>query len=327
MAELVARVDQPRISIALCTCNGASFLAEQLDSLLEQTYLPFELVACDDASQDESFAILETFATRAPFQVRIYRNQQRLGINANFEQAIRMCEGNIIALCDQDDVWQPNKLALFADSFTTGKGWICCNAEVCDRNLHSLGYTLWHRVNFKRTERKLAREGRLFDVLIKHFVVAGASLAFKAQARDRLLPIPRDWLYDAWLSAVLAATENVGIKETPLQHYRQHNDNALGAMRKSLRQDMQAALSLDRQTYYEMEIRRWDELAARLRKLEVKEIFSRRVDAKIAHLRRRATLPFNRLARLSTVAAELLNGGYIRYNRNLGSIALDLLVK
>ena len=318
---------QPRISVALCTCNGERYLAEQLDSLRKQTHPPYELVVCDDASQDGSVAILESFATLAPFPVRISLNPQRLGISANFEQAIRLCAGNVIALCDQDDVWQPNKLALFAEMFAMGMDWVCCDAEVSDSDMHSLSYTLWKRVNFNRTERELARDSRFFDVLIKHFVVAGATLAFKSQARDKLLPIPCGWLYDAWIATILAATGKVGLEESPLQRYRQHGGNVLGAATRSVLHEARTAIALDKRSYYAEEIARWNALAIRLEELAAPETARGQVNAKIAHLRRRAALPENRLARVPVVAAEILNGGYAHYARNWGSIALDLLVK
>ena len=317
----------PHISIALCTCNGERYLPEQLDSLLKQTHTPYELVVCDDASQDGSAAILRSFAAHAPFPVCIFLNPQRLGVRANFEQSIRLCTGNVIALCDQDDVWQPNKLALFAEMFAMDVDWVCCDAEVSDSNLHSLGYTLWQRVNFNHIEREHAREGCFFDVLIKHFVIAGATLAFKSQARDQLLPIPHGWLYDAWITAVLAATEKGILVEMPLQLYRQHGDNALGAAPRSLLHEARVALALDKRSYYAEEVARWDALAIRLAELAAPETARGQVNAKIAHLLRRAALPENRLARLPAVTAEILNGCYARYARNWGSIALDLLVK
>ena len=101
------------ISVALCTCNGARFLSEQLVSLAEQTLRPIELVVCDDASDDGTWQLLEEFQRSAPFPVRLYRNVRRLGIAQNFEQAMLLCEGDVIALCDQDDVWLPEKLMLF----------------------------------------------------------------------------------------------------------------------------------------------------------------------------------------------------------------------
>ena len=314
------------ISVALCTCNGAGFLAAQLESLASQARLPEELVVCDDASEDETFEILTAFAVRAPFPVRLYRNPQRLGISANFEQAIRLCTGDIIALCDQDDVWHPDKLATFAELFSTGAAWVCCDAEVCDAELHSFGYTLWKRVGFDHCERKAAKEGQLFDALLKHFVVAGATLAFKAQLRDRLLPMPREWHYDAWLAAVLAATEKGALAEMSLQRYRQHGGNALGASRRGLLNEARTAFSMNRTVYYQAEIARWSRLAAHLEN-RAPAIMETRLAEKIAHLKRRAALPVNRLARLPAVAAEVMNGHYAHYARNWGSIALDLFVR
>src|SRR5690349_17434303 len=99
-----------RISIALCTYNGGPFLAEQLASYVQQTRLPDELVVCDDCSSDNTMAILRDFAARAPFAVRLHQNAANLRSTRNFEQAIRLCTGDVIALSDQDDVWLPEKL-------------------------------------------------------------------------------------------------------------------------------------------------------------------------------------------------------------------------
>lgn len=99
-----------KISIALATFNGARFLTEQLASLTQQNYLPFELVVTDDGSTDETLAILESFARVAPFNVMVHRNAQRLGYGMNFLKAASLCSGEVIAFCDQDDFWLPMKL-------------------------------------------------------------------------------------------------------------------------------------------------------------------------------------------------------------------------
>ncbi|MBW2422395.1 MAG: glycosyltransferase, partial [Deltaproteobacteria bacterium] len=99
-----------RISVAMATCEGAPYLDAQLESLRTQSRPPDELVLCDDHSADETPAIAEAFARRAPFSVRIERNPQRLGITANFEKAVSLCSGDLIFLADQDDVWKPTKI-------------------------------------------------------------------------------------------------------------------------------------------------------------------------------------------------------------------------
>lgn len=104
------------ISIAMATYNGERFIAEQLESLAAQTYRPHELVVCDDGSADGTTAIVEAFAARAPFPVRIFRNERNLGYACNFLKAASLCEGDWIAFCDQDDVWASQKLERVAEA-------------------------------------------------------------------------------------------------------------------------------------------------------------------------------------------------------------------
>lgn len=99
-----------KISIALTTYNGESFLREQLESFLRQTVLPFELCVGDDGSTDGTLAILSEFAESAPFPVRVTVNQPRLGFGRNFLATAGRCSGDWIAFSDQDDVWLPHKL-------------------------------------------------------------------------------------------------------------------------------------------------------------------------------------------------------------------------
>ena len=105
------------VSVALCTYNGTRYLKDQIDSIASQTRVPHELVVCDDCSSDDTVKILEAFASRAPFPVRLSVNPTNLGSTKNFAQAIALCRGDIIALCDQDDVWHPAKLERLASVF------------------------------------------------------------------------------------------------------------------------------------------------------------------------------------------------------------------
>ena len=98
------------VSVAMTTCNGEKYLEEQLDSILAQTYEPHELVVGDDASTDSTVALLESFAQRASFPVRIIENKSRLGVLENFLHVFSQCQGQYISCCDQDDVWFPTKL-------------------------------------------------------------------------------------------------------------------------------------------------------------------------------------------------------------------------
>jgi glycosyltransferase involved in cell wall biosynthesis len=103
-------IEMTTISIAMATYNGARFVREQLDSLAAQKYLPAELVITDDGSNDETLEIIAEFAKTAPFPVYVHVNEQRLGYRANFMKCVSLCKSDLIAFCDQDDIWYPEKL-------------------------------------------------------------------------------------------------------------------------------------------------------------------------------------------------------------------------
>lgn len=100
-----------KISIALATYNGAAFLGEQLDSIKRQSLQPAELIISDDSSSDDTVEIARRFARGAGFDVIVDVHPRIGNYNENFVRAIGQCTGDIVVLCDQDDVWSENKLA------------------------------------------------------------------------------------------------------------------------------------------------------------------------------------------------------------------------
>ena len=314
-------------SVALCTCDGIAHLKEQIASLYKQSYLPSELTVCDDASVDNTVSLIESLSTDAPFPIRIHKNKNRIGVRENFEQVIKNASGNIIALCDQDDVWLPEKLETFEKAFEDGADWVCCDAEVVNEKLVPLNYTLWQRTNFNSKEREQARQGDLFSVLLKHYTIAGATIAFRANLREKLLPIPENWHYDAWIAAVLAATSKGAIIELPLQRYRQHSTNIIGGLQRNLLSESRIALSINRDEFYDEELMQWSQLAERLKSIDASPEAQSRLAEKINHLKRRAEWPQRRIMRLPGIITEIVRGGYARFSRNWGSIAIDLLLK
>ena len=115
--NLDVTVERLTVSVAMTTFNGATYLREQLDSLLAQRRRPAELVVGDDGSEDETLSILAEFAGRAPFPVIVQRNPRRLGFRANFIATAQRCRGDLITFCDQDDVWHPDNISKVAKCF------------------------------------------------------------------------------------------------------------------------------------------------------------------------------------------------------------------
>jgi glycosyltransferase involved in cell wall biosynthesis len=106
------------ISILMATYNGGQFLDSQLESLAVQSKLPSELIVSDDCSTDDTISIIQRFIKHSPFPVHIHRNQYNKGYRQNFIDAMMLCTSRLIAFCDQDDVWNKDKLLLVSETFT-----------------------------------------------------------------------------------------------------------------------------------------------------------------------------------------------------------------
>lgn len=224
----------PTVSVALCTCNGARFLPEQLESIRAQTFAPAELVVNDDCSNDDTLGVLEEFARAAPFPVRINVNAQRLGSVSNFDRALARCSAEIIVLCDQDDVWKARKLETIASSFSADAQALAIftDAELVDLYLEPLGETLFHRLGFTPKDASSINEGDALRVLLRKTVVCGATLALRSTFRQVALPIPpitrKCWDHDGWIALLAAACGGLRVLTEPLILYRQHPRQQIG---------------------------------------------------------------------------------------------------
>jgi glycosyltransferase involved in cell wall biosynthesis len=118
------------VSVAMATFNGSQFIREQLDSLAAQSYLPSELIISDDGSTDETLPLVNDFAETAPFPVIVHRNSAQLGYRANFLQATTFCRSDLIAFCDQDDVWDRRKIELCVPLFDDPEVLLVCHSAV-----------------------------------------------------------------------------------------------------------------------------------------------------------------------------------------------------
>lgn len=317
------------LSIALCTYNGARFLREQLDSIAAQTRPPDELVICDDGSTDDTLTIAEQFAAAAPFAVQIHPAVQNLGIAGNFERAICLCSGGIIALSDQDDVWLPHKLERLNTALSvSGTGFAFSDAELVDESLKPLDKRLWQSIGFDAREQAILRTDAP-RLLLKHRVVTGATMAFRAEYRDKFLPISPLWIHDGWIALIIALYAGAASIAEPLIQYRQHGRNQVGAA-ANFGEALAEASSRGRASYVrnrEQYIALRDHIRD-LADVPHKSEVLRLVDEKIAHITARAALPDNRLGRIPAVLNELLHGRYHRFSAaGLRSAAKDLLVK
>jgi len=216
-----------KISVALCTYNGEKYLPAQLESILLQSLMPGELVVCDDCSNDGTLATLIEFASRAPFPVHIHRNEINLGSTRNFEKAIQLCSGDIIMLCDQDDVWKPCKIERIATVFRANPeaGYVFSDAELVDEDLRPLHRSLWEATGFQGELKKLFLQGDQFRCFTKQHFVTGATMAFRTAISRLAMPFPSKgfWIHDGWIALIASVTGAPGVPICEsLIAYRQH---------------------------------------------------------------------------------------------------------
>src|SRR6187402_1340706 len=97
------------VSVVLCTYNGISFIDDQLNSILNQTFKNLEIIIADDCSSDGTFEKLQSYKEKDS-RIKLYRNETNLGYNMNFSKACAFSTGAYIAIADQDDVWETGKI-------------------------------------------------------------------------------------------------------------------------------------------------------------------------------------------------------------------------
>jgi len=326
-----------KISIAMCTYNGAAFLPAQLQSILAQTRPPDEIVICDDGSTDNTRPLLEKFAAESSIPIKLHFNQQNLGSIKNFEQAITLCTGDVIALSDQDDVWRSDKLELFENVLnkSPSTGIVFSDAAIVDENLKPLDRRMWDEIGFDAHKRKLVRTGRALEVLITGWTVTGATMAFRSRFVKLSLPIPDGiaMIHDGWIALTIAAVADVVAVDEPLIQYRQHAQQQIGAPTPK-----EAAPDLRGRQAIETAFRRRNSSADLHKILETLEArllahasdFDTRkalsfVSDYAFHLNVRANLPQRRLNRVPSILRELLSLRYHEYANGFKSAAKDLV--
>jgi hypothetical protein len=259
-------------------------------------------------------------------------NPENLGSTRNFEKAISLCQGEIVALADQDDVWYRHKLDRIEKAFLRSSIIVAAfsDADLIDNDSRLLGLRLWNAFSFDAAEQRQFSNGRELKVLVKHPVVTGATMAFRRKLFDILTPIPTKVIHDRWISFLLAARGPFGVISDPLMQYRRHETQQAGLPPQTTT-GLIAQARTRGANYHLEEIERFHQLYDRLGACEAHfpyaEYARKEIERKISHLTNRAQLPPMRVARIPRVLQEAFNGGYWRYSAGWNSIAKDLVIR
>jgi glycosyltransferase involved in cell wall biosynthesis len=317
------------VSVALCTHNGELYIEEQLRSILAQTVPPCEVVVSDDASTDRTLKIVDDVWRALPNAPRliVLPNTTALGVTANFEQAVSVCTGDLIALSDQDDVWVPGRLEAVIAKFESQSGLnlVFSDARLVTETGEPLGFSLFEALEISAADLTAMRSGDAFATLLRRNLVTGATVVFRRTLLKDAAPFPPTWVHDEWLAIIAAATGEVDWTPQELVDYRQHGANQIGVTAPTLRYKVGRVLE-PRGERNRLLALRTSALLERLTALGVRQPLVELTRGKSAHETFRASLPGNRILRILPVLTEALTGNYRRFSsRGRADVIRDLV--
>jgi glycosyltransferase involved in cell wall biosynthesis len=218
-----------KISVCLASYNGEQFIVRQLDSVIKQLNNDDQIVVVDDGSNDQTVQLLkDTYGNR----VELYINKENLGPIKSFERAISLAKGDIIFLCDQDDIWEDNKVQKVLECMKKEEASLVIHdASVVDSKLREI-HPSWNEYNNNHSKGLVAN-------IIKNSVT-GACMAFTRDLVSSVLPFPKSIeMHDQWIALVcMRKKKRVVYLKDRLIKYVRHGSNVTGMKKRTLKQQL-----------------------------------------------------------------------------------------
>lgn len=317
-----------KISIVMTVYNGEKYLKEQIDSFLNQTVLPDEIIVADDCSSDKTIKILKEYKKNNFVKIKLFKNKYNLGFTKNFEKAISKSTGDIIFLSDQDDVWYNNKIEIIVKKFKNNPkvNLIIHDADLVDKNLkkNNISAICQAISGFNTT-----------DVFI-----TGALTSFNKELKKYLLPFPKNIIsHDGFIHFV---SQNLGTRmviNNKLQMIRRHSNNNSNWVASSLNEInkfdvLKNQFFSKRAENYNDRLEQVKRMIDIIKKINsVKNIFSKKKLLTSLHdlqnqeiaLKKRNLFENSNFFKKKLIAFELLVKNHYKYFNGLKSFIRDLL--
>lgn len=218
-----------KLSVALCTYNGAKYIEEQILSILNQTMPVDEIVVCDDGSTDETLQIINRIKEKSLVEIRVFCNETTLGVCANFQEAVDLCRGDVIFLSDQDDVWHPHKVKTIVEWFEqhSDKSVVFTNAELINgEGKLATEDMLFDRVGFSKKYRDYFDAGCELAVFYYCNHATGATMAIKGKKVFSRY-CSNEILHDEVIALTAVQEGALGYIDEPLIQYRLHGSQQM----------------------------------------------------------------------------------------------------
>lgn len=226
-------------SVALCTFNGEKFIKTQLESIVNQSRKVNQIVICDDGSSDSTISIIERFIDEhTSCEISLYKNAKPLGVCGNFQKAISLCDGDIIFLSDQDDVWYNEKVSIILSEFDSHPdiSVYFTNAHLIDHNgvIINPSKCLFDIVGLDTEVLNLFDAGCAFEIFLHCNRATGATMAFRKQFIPcfkidvHAKPLGDAPLHDSSIAMAAITQNSLGYIKECLMSYRFHESQNCG---------------------------------------------------------------------------------------------------
>ncbi len=239
-----------KISVVMATYNGQRFIQKQLDSIMEQTVRPDEIVVNDDRSKDETVDIVRAYAEKYPdIDWKINVNEVNKGYIGNFLNAIERSSGDMIVLSDQDDMWDKHKIELMQSYFEAHPDML---------SLHT-NYTIIDMEDKPIRENEINYQNSLEKYSVRKFVkrlnYCGMSSAFRKDIKPYLKKLDPAKLptHDWTIHSLAVLLDGMYVSKEVVSYRRAHGDNvALNLDKKTERTGVEQRLMIvkDFLSYY-----------------------------------------------------------------------------
>lgn len=214
------------ISIALATHNGRDYIEKQLESLLSQTLVPTEIIVSDDGSTDGTREFLKLYSNKHDC-VRILDSREQ-GINCNFQNAVSACTGDLIAFCDQDDIWSEDKIRTLVSAFSDDVLLAYGPSVLVDETGQQLSISAEDYLGYQRY-----RDGH--QPCFFHFsnCISGHTMLARRSLVELALPFPENCMYDQWLALIASTRSDILHVPQAITYHRIHSSNSTNNRKKN----------------------------------------------------------------------------------------------
>lgn len=210
-------------SVLIMTYNGEKYICEQLQSIVNQTVLPNEIIVCDDCSKDNTVRIIKNFMKNNPkIRIELHINSENIGIRKNAQIARGLCTKDVVFICDQDDVWMSNKIEVMLKCFDDDNVvFAFSDGYVTDEDLNVISESEW-TINWTKFNTQ-----QYFDYCQTRNFPLGHVQVIRRDVLLSIEPFLSD--VDSWQAQCAPAFGKVKAVSNKLVYYRRNQNAASSA--------------------------------------------------------------------------------------------------